>query len=180
MMHSLTWLWLSALVLLSWGALGVLQKVATNHITPATAMMWAAVGFMVLQPLLLPFGLSLNYSSESLGWALLNGIFNGLGFLSVIAAMHKGGKASIVEPLSAALYPVLFVLLAPALLRENIRPVQALGIACAVVSAMLLSTEHNPAKKATETRSDFENKHVLQHHLTNRHGHAGSVDEPSL
>ena len=179
-MHSLTWLWLSALVLLSWGALGVLQKVATNHITPAAVMMWAAVGFLILQPLLLPFGLSLNYSSKSLGWALLNGIFNGLGFLSVIAALHKGGKASIVEPLSAALYPVLFVLLAPALLRENIRPIQALGITCAVVSAMLLSTERNPAKNASETRSELKNRHVLQHHLTNRYSHAGRVDEASL
>lgn len=141
-MHSLTWLWLSALVLLSWGALGVLQKVATAHITPRTAMMWAAAGFMLLQPILLPDDWGLNYSAKSLGWALLNGICNGLGFFSVIAAMHKGGKASIVEPLSAALYPVLFVLLAPALLRESIRPIQALGITCAVVSAMLLSVEY--------------------------------------
>jgi uncharacterized membrane protein len=135
------WLWFSALVLLSWGALGVLQKVATNHITPRTTMLWAAAGFMLLEPLLLPSGFALNYSAENLGWALLNGTFNGLGFLSLTTAMYKGGKASIVEPLSAALYPVLFVLLAPALLRENIKLMQGLGIVCAVVSAMLLSAE---------------------------------------
>jgi bacterial/archaeal transporter family protein len=140
-MHSLTWLWLSALVLLSWGVLGVLQKMATNHITPQTAMMWAAAGFMLLQPILFPSGLVFDYSAANLGWALLNGIFNGLGFLSLMAAMHKGGKASIVEPLSAALYPVLFVLLAPVLLRETLKPMQALGILCAVTSAILLCAE---------------------------------------
>jgi uncharacterized membrane protein len=140
-MHSLTWLWLSALVLLSWGTLGVLQKMATNHITPQAAMMWAAAGFMLLQPILFPAGLVFDHSAANLGWALLNGIFNGLGFLSLMAAMHKGGKASIVEPLSAALYPVLFVLLAPAILGENIRPMQGLGIACAVISGVLLSAD---------------------------------------
>jgi uncharacterized membrane protein len=75
-----------------------------------------------------------------LGWALLNGVFNGLGFLSLMAAMRHGGKASIVEPLTA-LYPVFVVLLAPLLLHESVRPLHGVGIACAVIGGMLLSAE---------------------------------------
>ncbi len=140
-----TWLWLSVLVLVSWGTLGLFQKLAMNHICASAALVWAAAGFMLLQPLLLPGSSVSNYSTNSLGWALLNGVFNGLGFLCLMAAMRQGGKASIVEPLTA-LYPVFVVLLAPVLLHESIRPLHGLGIACAVIGGMLLSAETVPAK----------------------------------
>ena len=140
-----TWLWLSALVILSWGALGLFQKVATNYISASAALIWATAGFMLLQPLLFPGGSLFDYSAKSLGWALLNGVFNGLGFVSLMAAMRQGGKASIVEPLSG-LYPVFVVLLAPALLHETVKPLHGLGIACAVIGGMLLSAETVPAR----------------------------------
>jgi transporter family protein len=139
-----TWLWLSALVLLSWGTLGLFQKLAMNHISASAALIWAAAGFMLLQPLLFPGRSVFEYSTKSMGWALLNGVFNGLGFLSLMAAMRQGGKASVVEPLTA-LYPVFVVLLAPVLLHESIKPLHGLGIACAVIGGMLLSAETVPA-----------------------------------
>ena len=153
-----TWLWLSALVLLSWGTLGLFQKLAMNHICAPAALIWAAAGFMLLQPLLLPARSIFEYSTMSLGWAMLNGVFNGLGFLCLMAAMRNGGKASIVEPLTA-LYPVFFVLLAPALLRENMKPLHAFGILFAVIGGMLLSAEtaaarqENPQSKPVATSS---------------------------
>src|SRR6266567_2039801 len=79
-----TWLWLSVLVLLSWGALGLFQKLAMNHISSSAALIWAAAGFILLQPLLFPGNSIFEYSTKSLGWALLNGVFNGLGFLSLM------------------------------------------------------------------------------------------------
>jgi uncharacterized membrane protein len=140
-----TWLWLSALVLVSWGTLGLFQKLAMNHISASAALIWAAAGFMLLQPFLFPGNSVFEYSAKSLSWALLNGVFNGLGFLSLMAAMRKGGKASIVEPLTA-LYPVFVVLLAPALLHESIKPLHGIGIACAVIGGMLLSAETVPER----------------------------------
>ena len=140
-----TWLWLSVLVLVSWGTLGIFQKLAMNHICASAALVWAAGGFMLLQPLLFPSSSVFNYSTNSLGWALLNGVFNGLGFLCLMAAMRQGGKASIVEPLTA-LYPVFVVLLAPVFLHESIKPLHGLGIACAVIGGMLLSAETVPAR----------------------------------
>jgi len=54
--------------------------------------------------------------------------------------MRHGGKASIVESLSA-LYPVLVVLLAPFLLREQLSALHLLGVCCAAVAGILLSAE---------------------------------------
>src|ERR1700746_1759080 len=87
-----TWLWLSILVLVSWGTLGLFQKSAMNHISASAALVWAAAGFFLLQPLLFPGTSIFEYSTKSLGWALLNGVFNGLGILSLLAAMRQGGK----------------------------------------------------------------------------------------
>jgi uncharacterized membrane protein len=125
-------------------AIPIGNRVGMNHISASAALVWASAGFMLLQPLQFPGTSILEYSTTNLGWALLNGVFNGLGFLSLLAAMH-GGKASIVEPLTA-LYPVFVVLLAPALLHESIRPLHGLGIACAVIGGMLLSAETAPVE----------------------------------
>jgi transporter family protein len=60
--------------------------------------------------------------------------------LSLLAAMRNGGKASVVEPLSA-LYPAFVVLLAPALLNEHIRVLNGAGIVCAIIAGVLLSAD---------------------------------------
>ena len=50
-MHA-PWLWFSLLVLLSWGTLGIVQKLATNLISAESALVWSVIGFLLLQPLL--------------------------------------------------------------------------------------------------------------------------------
>ena len=45
-------------------------------------------------------------------WALVNGVFTGLGAWTLMAAMAAGGKASLVMPITA-MYPLLVVLVAP-------------------------------------------------------------------
>ncbi|MBV9483191.1 MAG: DMT family transporter [Acidobacteria bacterium] len=137
-MHASTWFCI--LVLLSWGILGVIQKSAMNYVSAEAALVWTAAGFMLLQPLVFPTTSVTSYSTASLTWALLNGVANGLGFLSLLAAMRYGGKASVVEPLSA-LYPAFVLLLAPTLLHEQIRTVQGIGIGCAMLAGLLLSTD---------------------------------------
>ena len=139
-MNSSLWMSLFALVLLSWGAVGVLQKMAVDRIGAQTAMVWVAAGFMLLQALVFPTISVLHYSSSSLLCAVLNGVCNGLGILCLMAAMRHGGKASIVESL-AALYPVFVVMLAPALLRERLSAFHLLGVGCAVLAGVLLSAE---------------------------------------
>jgi uncharacterized membrane protein len=139
-MNSPLWVWLSALVLLSWGLVGVFQKLAVSRISAETALAWVSAGFMLLQPLFFPSASVFAYSLHNLILALLNGVCNGLGILFLMAAMRQGGKASIVESL-AALYPMFVVGLAPFLLRENLSGFHLVGVGCAVLGAVLLAAE---------------------------------------
>lgn len=137
--HS-AWLWFSIMVLVSWGILGILQKLTTNFISAESALVWSVVGFLILQPFLYDGTSLFTYPAKALGFAVANGFFNAMGAGFLMAAMHAGGKASIVMPL-AAMYPLVVVLLAPAILHESITPIQGLGVFCALISVLLLSTE---------------------------------------
>jgi len=145
-MHGSLWLVLAILGLISWGAVGVFQKMSVDRIAVRTAFVWAAAGFMLLQVVVMPTVSWMNYSSKSLICAVVNGICNGLGILFLLAAMRHGGKASIVESL-AALYPVFVVMLSPALLRERLSTFHLAGIGCAVVAAILLSVDSPASTK---------------------------------
>ncbi len=134
------WLGFSLLVLLFWGILGIFQKLTTNYISAESALIWSVVGFLVLQPFLYHGSSLFTYPPKSIMWALANGVFNALGAGFLLAAMRAGGKASIVMPL-AAMYPLVVVLFAPLILHESITALQGLGVACALVSVLLLSTE---------------------------------------
>jgi transporter family protein len=138
-MHLPPWFWLAAVVLISWGIVGLLQKLSTNHISAESSLIWLVVGFFLLQPLLYPGQALWTYSARSLTWALLSGVFNALGAWALFAAMRSGGKASIVSPFTA-LYPLVVVLMAPLLLHESISLLQGFGVVCALTAVVLLST----------------------------------------
>jgi transporter family protein len=137
-MHA--WLWFSLLVLLFYGTLGVVQKVATNLISAESALVWSAVGFILLEPLLYSAPSPFHYTSGALAWALVNGVFTGLGAWTLMAAMAAGGKASLVMPITA-MYPLLVVLVAPVVFHESITGLQAVGVACALISVVLISAD---------------------------------------
>lgn len=145
-MHISAWFWFALIVLLSWGVVGLLQKLSTNHLSAEWALVWLAVGFFFLEPWLYPGHALFTYSLRSVGWALLGGVLNALGAWALLAALKSGGKASIVAPFTA-LYPVVVVFSAPVVLGESITAKQAAGVVCALIAVVLLSTE-SPEKDA--------------------------------
>ena len=138
MMHVPPWFWYAAVVLVSWGVVGLLQKLSTNHLSAEWAMIWLVVGFCLMLPWLYPGKVILTYSARSTAWGVLSGSVNVLGAWALLAALKSGGKASVVAPFTA-LYPVLVVLIAPFLLHESITLLQGSGVLCAVVAVLLLS-----------------------------------------
>jgi len=138
-MHLPPWFWFAAVVLISWGIVGLLQKLSTNYISAESSLIWLVVGFLLLQPLLYPGKALFAYSPRSLTWAVLSGVFNALGAWALFAAMKSGGKASIVAPFTA-LYPLVVVLIAPLILHESITALQGVGVLCALIAVTLLST----------------------------------------
>jgi transporter family protein len=70
-------------------------------------------------------------------YGVLNGVFTGLGLIAYYAAMARG-KASIVGPVTA-LFPLLTVVLALVLLKEQMNRVQTAGVFVALASILILS-----------------------------------------
>jgi transporter family protein len=138
-MHIAPWFWFAAVTLLTWGIVGLLQKLSTNYISAESSLIWLVVGFILLEPLLYPGKAVLHYSGWNLMWALLSGVLNALGAWALFAAMKSGGKASIICPLTA-LYPLVVVLLVPFILHESVTLLQGLGVLSALIAVVLLST----------------------------------------
>ena len=138
-MHVAPWFWYSAVVLLTWGIVGLLQKLSTNEVSAESALIWLVAGFVLLTPAFYPGKAMFTYSARSLIYLLASSLLNAVGSWALLAAMKSGGKAAIIVPLTA-LYPLVVVLAAPVLLRESITVVQGIGVACALIAVVLLST----------------------------------------
>ena len=138
-MHLPPWFWFAAVVLITWGVVGILQKLSTNCISAESALIWLVVGFLILAPVFYPGKALFSYPTRSLIYILASAAFNATGAWALLAAMKSGGKASLVVPLTA-LYPLVVVLAAPLILRESISLLQGAGVACALVAVVLLST----------------------------------------
>ena len=143
MLHVAPWFWFAVITLVSWGIVGLLQKLSTNYISAESSLIWLVVGFLLLEPLFYPGKAVLHYSGWNLTWALLSGVLNALGAWALFAAMKSGGKASVISPLTA-LYPLVVVLVVPFILRESITLLQGAGVLCALIAVGLLSAEPKP------------------------------------
>jgi bacterial/archaeal transporter family protein len=148
-MQFFLWLGLCIIVVIAWGVLGLFEKLATDHLAPAAALVWVAIGFMLLQAVTFPH-VFWRYPTSSLIWALANGVLCAFGFLALLLALRHGGKVSIVEPLSA-LYPVLVAFLTPHLFGERASLQHSLGIACAVAAVVLLTTGAKETRESGRT-----------------------------
>lgn len=141
-----TWLALACGSLVLWGLSGTLQKVATGFLSPQRTFALFALGYLVTASYLLAVE---SLALRSLEWSVLalgiaGGLLNGLGVLALLAALARGGKASVVVPLTA-LYPVVTMGLAMALLGESPGMLQKLGAIGAVAGGMLLAVEKTGA-----------------------------------
>lgn len=138
-MHVPPWFWFAAVTLLTWGIVGLLQKLSTNYISAESSLIWLVVGFMLLEPVLYPGRGLIHYSGWNLVWALLSGVLNALGAWALFAALKSGGKASIVAPFTA-LYPLLVIAVVPFVLHEHITKTQMAGVFCSLIAVVLLSS----------------------------------------
>jgi len=132
------WVIYAVVVLVSWGILGIFQKLSTDRISPESTLFWTIVGFAVFLPFLYPGKQLLTYSTRAIAYGLLSGFLSNLGVFGLYAAMRNGGKASVVVPL-VSLYPLIVIAVAPFVLHETMTVTQGLGAACALISVILLS-----------------------------------------
>ena len=143
-MHLPIWLFYAVIALVFWGITGVTQKLSTNAISTQLSFLWFVYSMMVIAVVtLITVPIQWHMTARVFWLAVIGGALNGLGALTSFAAFERGGKASIVVPL-CYLFPVVTVVLAMAFLHESLIRTQAIGIALALVAAVLLSQEAPP------------------------------------
>jgi transporter family protein len=133
-----TWLLYAMLCIVWWGIWGFLSKLGSDRISPEQLQILFTIG--IVPPSLLAWAqLGFRVETDRRGaiYGILNGVFTGLGMLAYYAALSTG-KASVVGPFTA-LFPLLTVALAFAILRERINRVQAAGMVIALAAIIILS-----------------------------------------
>ncbi|HVX67581.1 MAG TPA: DMT family transporter [Bryobacteraceae bacterium] len=132
------WLFYALLAIFWWGVWGALAKVASATMTPGQMQALFAIGMLPLAALALwQMRGRLDTDVRGAGYGILNGVFSGLGLLAYNAAIARG-QASIVGPVTA-LFPLVTVVLAVAVLRERINRIQGAGIVLALGAIYLLA-----------------------------------------
>jgi transporter family protein len=138
------WLLWSLVTIVFWGTWGLVSKIASNGVDAYTNQLLFTVG---IAPLLIFVSWKVSRGirgekrekrSHGVFWAFLTGILGGLGNMAYFEAMVKGGKASVVTPVTA-LFPMVTVLLALVFLKERLGRLQWLGLGLAFVAIYLLN-----------------------------------------
>lgn len=138
-----TWMLLTAIPLLAWGAQGYIMRFA-NEIMSAESLYFY---MMLTSVLLIPFALYLTDFSQPVHWGFkgpyLSAIIQSLNAFGALCLVYafRFGKAIIIAPITTALSPVLTVSLSLALYQTIPHPVIVAGIALAIVSALLMGFE---------------------------------------
>ena len=136
----MNWLAYSLITLVCWGFMGFVTKLAYEYfgwhqvlvVTNIVPFAASLLIYVLIRP-------PINIHSLGFGYALLAGVASALGMIAFYFAM-EGGKTIIVVPITA-LYPVVTVVLAYLILREEISLVKGVGLMLALVSIVMISME---------------------------------------
>lgn len=137
------WLLWSLATIVLWGSWGLVSKVASDGIDAYMNQLLYTAG---LAPLMVFVAITVHRERgqksinrrAGVSWAFLTGILGGIGNIAFFQALVKGGKASVVAPVTA-LFPMVTVLLALILLKEKLGRTQWLGLALAFAAIYMLS-----------------------------------------
>ena len=124
------------------GVFTATQKLSTNHISAEMSYLaWCAAFVPIALGIIITQPLNWNRPVALVGSALAAGVLNGFGVIAAFAAYRHGGQAAIVAPFTAALQPIVTVLLALFFLGERVGLIEACGIVLAIVAAVALAQE---------------------------------------
>ncbi|HXS76157.1 MAG TPA: DMT family transporter [Terracidiphilus sp.] len=137
------WLVWSLLTIVLWGTWGLVSKIASAGVDAYMNQLLYTAG---LAPLMVFVAITVYrergaktiHRGSGVFWAFLTGILGGVGNIAFFQAMVKGGKASVVAPVTA-LFPMVTVLLALMFLKEKLGRTQWLGLALAFAAIYMLS-----------------------------------------
>ena len=133
------WVLPTILTLLAWGLWAFLPKLATKYIDPQSAMVYQALGGVLVGLVMLislKFQVQFNIPGFTLSLAI--GILGFFGAFMYLVAVSRG-PLTLVAPVTA-LYPMIAILLGIIFFQEALSIKQGIGIALSLVSIYLIST----------------------------------------
>ena len=138
------WLFWSLVTIVLWGTWGLVSKIASSGMNAYVNQLLYTAGLAPLM-VFVAWHVRRNETGDKsqgrrvgVSWAFLTGILGGVGNIFFFQALVKGGKASIVAPVTA-LFPMVTVLLAVIVLGERMGRAQWAGLALAFIAIYLLS-----------------------------------------
>jgi drug/metabolite transporter (DMT)-like permease len=140
------WLIYSTVSMLIWAIWSLLSPLASQNLSGSMVQMLSSAGLVPFAVLLL-FSKNLkkyNHLGKGVLLALATGVTAGLGNVMLYNALGSNGPASLVFPI-ISMAPLIPVLAAPFLFREEIRGLQAFGVVVALVAILLLNTTSSPS-----------------------------------
>ena len=133
-----TWFFPVMAVIILYGLMTFLPKLALQSIDPVSAMIYEVLGGMVVGLALLCWvGFKPEFSWSGSIISFIVGLCGFGGTLAFFIALTKG-PVSLITPLTS-FYPLFAVLLAVIFLKETLSIENIIGIALAVISVFLIS-----------------------------------------
>lgn len=137
----MNWITYSFIAIICWGIWGFLMKQALNYLDWRQIFIIQSIFTLVTSLLILAFlRPSLNLLFPDIGYAILASIASSLAVIAFYHALDAG-EAIIIVPLTAALYPVVTVILSYLILNEKIGLLRGIGIVLALIGVLLISIE---------------------------------------
>jgi drug/metabolite transporter (DMT)-like permease len=141
---------LALIPIVMWGVTLLMQKMSTADISARSSAIWFLAAFVPLAVVILwreplPVGLTART------WAMQSavGFTLALGNLTILLACERGGKASVIAPLSG-LYPAVSVPIAILWLGDEVTPRQVAAIALSFVAVVLLTYQTDSIEPTPE------------------------------
>ena len=133
------WFLWALLAVVCWGLWAITSKLIGGSLTAAQSQALSTLGILPVIAVLAKFVKgSRGKGARGWGTALAAGVVVCVGNVAYYHALTMGGKAATVVSITA-LYPLITVLLAIVLLREQLNWVQVLGIALSLVSITIFN-----------------------------------------
>ena len=135
----MTWLYYSLICIACWAGWALCSKLGSVEIPEGEMQFLFGVGTLpVALTLLAARPVRSERSRRGVLFGLMNGVLSGIGGVALFAAYRSGGNTSVVTTASA-IYPIVTVVLAMWILKEQLSWAQGMGIVLAVVAAVMFA-----------------------------------------
>ena len=135
-----TWILLSVIPLLAWGAQGFIMRFANETMKAESIFFYMSVTSILLIPIawyMTDFSQPVNWGFKGPYLAGMIQILNAFGALCLVYAFRYG-KAIIIAPMTTALSPVITVIISLSIYAVIPHPLIIIGMLLAITSAVLM------------------------------------------